>query len=83
MEKNEFYFQGKSYDTLDQLIKGAKEWRFMTLNQETCRSLLKTCCNNIMLTIFMNDVKLTNGDMRFLLEELFLELLQKVLKKAE
>jgi|KBSMisStandDraft_5_1062788.scaffolds.fasta_scaffold59597_8 hypothetical protein len=69
-EKN-FYFQGKWFDTSEELFDYSRRWNDFHLNQETAERLLDRLKKDIVLNVFLHGKSFTNSEFSEYLNRIF------------
>lgn len=69
--EQQFYFQGKVFETFAEMIKYTQEWGNTRLNQETATRLLQALKDDILINVFMYPECFTNQQFNNCLNEIF------------
>ena len=72
-EKENFYFQGKYFETSNELFEYANDWQNKTLNQATAERFFKRFSQDCIMNIFFVGIELTNIEFSEIIERLFQE----------
>lgn len=73
LDKNisKYYFKGKCFDTLKDLNEFSQNWRDQELDQESAESVLNPIFKDIIINIFLLNIKFTNGEFSEFCQKLF------------
>ena len=77
-EKNQFYFQGKMFDSYEEFMEFAKVWPNMELTQEAAERILDGLKKDIIFNIFLMGRVLTNDEFTKVVEHGFYEMVKKI-----
>lgn len=70
-KKDQFYFEGKYLDNEDDFWKWVYNWANLPLDQETAERLFDTHKKEVIMNIFLRDVKFSNFEFRQYLNNIF------------
>lgn len=74
-----FFFNGKRFDTLEEMIEYSKEWNNKEIDQQSCKLILDILCRDIFTNISMYGLRLTNRKFSQMIEEIFLDFMKQLL----
>ncbi len=77
-EKNQFYFQGRMFDSYEQFMEFAKVWPSLELTQEAAERILDFQKKDIIMNIFLMGRVLTNDEFTKVVEHGFYEMVKKI-----
>lgn len=69
--KNQFYFQGKWFDSSDEMFKYVNEWQKFSTDQETAERILDSLKKDIILNVFLRGKAFTNAEFSEFVEMIF------------
>lgn len=81
--KKNFYFQGKWFETDDEMFSYIQEWKKMSLDEETAERTLQRLKNDIWMNIFLRGNQYTNEEFSLYVEKIFNFAIQEMQKKGE
>jgi hypothetical protein len=70
-KRNQFYFEGKYFDTFEEMIKHCVNWADLELDIKTAETHLNHLQREIVLNIFMRGIKFKNAQFKQYLQEIF------------
>jgi hypothetical protein len=71
MSKDQFYFQGKYFDTSEEMFEYAHKWKDLPLEEETAKKIMDTLKKDIVMNIFLRGLEFTNGEFCQYVENVF------------
>ncbi|CAB4133807.1 hypothetical protein UFOVP264_27 [uncultured Caudovirales phage] len=80
-EGKKFYFQGKWFDSSEEMFSYAVEWNSFLLNRETAERILDKFKKDLLINIFMAMPSFTNREFSNKVEEVLLFAIQKLREK--
>lgn len=75
-----FYFQGKYFKTQEEFWTYVNEWPYLKTDEETINRLMDNLKKDIILNFKMYEMKLTNGKMNLMIQEVFLLMIKSLME---
>lgn len=80
--KDQFYFQGKRFDSYEEFIDYASKWSDLPLDEESANRTLESAKKIIIANINLYEIKLTNGEFAMLFDNAVMAVLQKIVNET-
>jgi hypothetical protein len=81
MSKNQFYFQGKYFDTPEEMFDYSHKWNDLPLEQESAERMLAQVNREIVMNTFLLECVFTNGEFREFTNNLFDFAIKQIMEK--
>lgn len=69
--QGDFYFQGKWFDSSEEMFEYAREWRSFPLEQECAERIVDTLKKDIIMNVFLMGAKFNNNEFSNYVENIF------------
>lgn len=81
--ENKFYYQGKYFTNQEEFWAYVKEFTFRNVREEDFNSLFEGVKKDIWMNMKLRNIRMSNGELRTILEEMFLFAMKKIWKMED